>query len=267
MVVNMADNTPSTTDDLQLRMLAEGFYLQALDQVTHAGMGGPSRLPGWTRKHVAMHVIANADAFMRLIEWARTGNENPMYPSRAARDAEIEQLVASTPDGDVSTMAHEASEELTQALNTMNDDAWSVLVRTGQGEETAASFIPWARARECFVHALDLNIGYTALDFPTAAADRIFAELLGYWKKTETRANFLFHVTDREDLTEWRIDIPGTEKNETDYSQPVEVTGEFNELLQYAIGRGWPASGRQDNAKGGAGAATPEDLPTPPPWV
>lgn len=263
----MADDTPNTTDDLQLRMLAEGFYLQALDQVTHTGMNSPSRLPGWTRKHVAMHVIANADAFMRLLEWAGTGRENPMYPSRAARDAEIEQLVASTPDADVSTMAHEASEELTQALSSVNDDAWSATVRTGQGDEAQASFIPWARARECFVHALDLNIGYTALDFPTAAADRIFAELIDHWTKTETRANFLFHVTDREDLSDWHIDIPGAEKNETDFRRPIEATGEFNELLQYAIGRGWPASGRQDNAKGAAGRATPEDLPAPPPWV
>lgn len=263
----MADNSRTLDDDLQLRMIAEGFYLQALDQVTHTGMSAPSRLPGWTRKHVAMHVIANADAFMRLLDWARTGRENPMYPSRKERDAEIEQLVSATVDGDVSTMAHEASEELTQELSSMSSDDWDAIVRTGQGDDAAASFIPWARARECFVHALDLNIGYTALDFPTAAADRIFEELIAHWEKTQTRANFLFHVTDRDDLADWHIDIPGVEKTDTDFSRPVEVTGEFSELLQYAIGRGWPASGRTDDAKGGTGSSTPDDLPAPPPWV
>ena len=33
----------------------------------------PSRLPDWTRGHVATHLARNADAIRRLVEWARTG--------------------------------------------------------------------------------------------------------------------------------------------------------------------------------------------------
>lgn len=33
--------------------------------------GGPSRLPGWSRGHVATHLARNADAFTRLVNGVR----------------------------------------------------------------------------------------------------------------------------------------------------------------------------------------------------
>jgi maleylpyruvate isomerase len=53
-------------------------------------LGGPSRLPGWTRGHVVCHVARNAEGLVRLLHWARTGIETPMYPSAEARVADIE---------------------------------------------------------------------------------------------------------------------------------------------------------------------------------
>ena len=54
------------------------------------GLGGPSRLPGWTRGPVVCHVARNAEGLVRLLHWARTGIETPMYPSMEARAADIE---------------------------------------------------------------------------------------------------------------------------------------------------------------------------------
>src|ERR1041385_6710494 len=76
--------------DRELSWVAEGQaqFEQAvmeLDDLT-----GPSRLPGWTRGHVVTHVARNAEALTRLLAWARTGIEPPMYPSAQARDADIE---------------------------------------------------------------------------------------------------------------------------------------------------------------------------------
>ena len=45
----------------------------------------PSALPDWSRAHVVAHLARNAEALGRLLTWARTGVENPMYPSREAR--------------------------------------------------------------------------------------------------------------------------------------------------------------------------------------
>ena len=58
--------------------------------LTDAQAAGASRLPGWTRGHVLTHLARNADGFVNLLAWARTGVKTPMYPSEAARDAGIE---------------------------------------------------------------------------------------------------------------------------------------------------------------------------------
>ena len=57
-----------------------------------------SGLPGWTRRHVAAHLAANADAVGNLVHWAATGERTPMYSSPEQRAADIER--GSTPHGD-----------------------------------------------------------------------------------------------------------------------------------------------------------------------
>jgi uncharacterized protein (TIGR03083 family) len=54
-------------------------------KLTDEDLGEPSRLPGWTRGHVLAHVVRNTDSCWNLLEWARTGAENPQYPSDASR--------------------------------------------------------------------------------------------------------------------------------------------------------------------------------------
>src|SRR5512132_902945 len=50
----------------------------------------PSRLPDWTRGHVATHIARHADGLYRLTEWALTGERRDMYPSPEHRASEIE---------------------------------------------------------------------------------------------------------------------------------------------------------------------------------
>src|ERR687895_2058767 len=51
----------------------------------------PSRLPDWSRGHVATHIARQADGLVRLTEWARTGERQDMYASAEQRAAEIEE--------------------------------------------------------------------------------------------------------------------------------------------------------------------------------
>ena len=48
-------------------------------------------LDGWTRKHLVAHVGYNAAALCRLLDWAATGVETPMYESTEQRDQEIKE--------------------------------------------------------------------------------------------------------------------------------------------------------------------------------
>ncbi|MYM20313.1 maleylpyruvate isomerase family mycothiol-dependent enzyme [Brevibacterium sp. 5221] len=250
--------------DLDLRTLAEGFYLQALDQLSTSALDEPSPLPGWTRKHVAIHMINNAEGLMRLLEWARTGQENPMYPSREARDQDIEDGVAQTPAGDVRSISHEVAQELAEALAGLAPEAWDAQVTGGQGQPIGASAIPWMRAREALLHSLDLGIGMTALDFPAAAVDRLLDDVPATWAARGEDAHFLLRLADRPEDPERLI---ATGDAQAFAAQPVEVVGEAAEVASYLAGRGWPRSAQDDTAKGGQGSATPQDLPAPPRWL
>src|SRR5699024_5502307 len=121
----MTFDAESLTTALDLRTLGERFYLKTLDQISPKGMVDASLLPGWSRIHVAMHVVHNAEGFMRLLDWARTGVENPMYPSREARDREIEESAAHTGGEDAIAIAHEVVEELDDAFAAMGESDWS----------------------------------------------------------------------------------------------------------------------------------------------
>src|SRR4051812_32675009 len=82
-----------TTDPLA--MLAEvdratKRLLTRLERLDDAAIAGPSLLPGWTRGHVLTHLARNADSYVNLLTWARTGVPTPQYPSPQARVADIE---------------------------------------------------------------------------------------------------------------------------------------------------------------------------------
>lgn len=254
----MTFDADTLTTELDLRTLGERFYLKTLDQISPKGMVEPSLLPNWTRTHVAMHVVHNAEGFMRLLEWARTGVETPMYPSREARDREIEESVAHTGGEDAIAIAHEVVDELDEAIAAMGEGDWKARITSGRGDDIIAAEIPWLRTREVFVHALDLGIGATALDFPASIVDRLYEDIAPIWEKKGVSAHYRLELSDRD---EERVIRAGDSTDE-----PIVVAGESAEVLSYLMGRGWPRSTADDRRKGVRGG-TAKDLPAPPAWL
>ena len=258
----MTFDAESLATDLDLRSLGERFYLKTLDQISPKGMVEASLLPGWTRTHVAMHVVHNAEGFMRLLDWARTCVENPMYPSREARDQEIIDSVAHTSGEDAIAIAHEVVEELDESLAQMTSETWASPLVSGRGDDIIAADIPWLRAREAFIHALDLGIGATALDYPTAVVNRLLSEVPGIWEKKGTTTHYELEFLDRDQ----NLTIRTGDAVTGDSVEPIVVQGEAAEVLSYLMGRGWPRSTADDRRKGIRGG-TAHDLPTPPAWL
>ncbi|XVU29214.1 maleylpyruvate isomerase family mycothiol-dependent enzyme [Actinoplanes sp. CA-054009] len=122
-------------------------------------------LPGWTGKHLLAHVAANAEALMNLVAWARTGVETPMYASPEQRDADIESG-ARRPAGELRSWVADSAAALDLALAAMRPDDWPRAVRTAQGRAVEATEIPWMRAREVMIHAVDLGAGVRFADLP-----------------------------------------------------------------------------------------------------
>lgn len=149
------------------RWTAEGTTLLCAEV---AGLGedafdAPSLLPGWTRKHVVAHVAANADAIANLVRWAATGVETPMYRSADERAAGIARG-ASLPTPELVSWLRASSDALDTAMQELSETQWAREVRTAQGRVVPATETPWMRAREVYVHAVDLDTGVTFADLP-----------------------------------------------------------------------------------------------------
>ena len=140
--------------------------------VTDEQWGAPSRLPGWTRGHLATHVARQADGLARLVEGAATGVPQPMYTSPEAREAEIEDGAARTglelqTDLDTSAGRLTAALERLDAVESSDPGVgWSASVEMRGGLVAPARLLPLGRLFEVEIHHVDLGIGYevTQLD-------------------------------------------------------------------------------------------------------
>ncbi|WP_435175526.1 maleylpyruvate isomerase family mycothiol-dependent enzyme [Actinacidiphila sp. bgisy145] len=136
----------------------------------------PSLLPGWTRKHLAAHVAANADALGNLVHWAATGERTLMYASAEERAAGI----AKGPDltaRQLRTWLTGSAHRLADGLDALTDEQWRRQVVTAQGRTVPATELPWMRAREVCVHAVDLGTGTGFADLPEGFLTALVEEI------------------------------------------------------------------------------------------
>ncbi|MGI5518373.1 maleylpyruvate isomerase family mycothiol-dependent enzyme [Streptomyces sp. CA-106131] len=160
-----------------MEWMAEGheYFLTCLMSLTDEEVEGPSRLPGWTGKHLLSHVGHNARALGRLAHWAATGEETLMYPNPSARAAEIE-AGAVWPVHRLRSFAVQEQDRLTLLLGRIAADRWQATVVTAQGRTVLASAIPWLRSREVWIHACDLPSGGDFDDFPGPFTDALIQD-------------------------------------------------------------------------------------------
>src|SRR6476661_3940042 len=89
---------PQYDDAVQWWKAGERAVGRLVEELTDDDLTSPSALPGWSRAYVVAHLARNADALINLLDWARTGVETPMYPSREVRNADIAATAALPPD-------------------------------------------------------------------------------------------------------------------------------------------------------------------------
>ncbi|MFD8541797.1 maleylpyruvate isomerase family mycothiol-dependent enzyme [Streptomyces rubrogriseus] len=136
----------------------------------------PSVLPDWTCKHLVAHVAANADALGNLVHWAATGEETPMYASAEERAVGIAK--GATLSGDeLRSWLRDSAQKLAAGLDGLTEAQWGHQVVTAQGRTVPATELPWMRAREVCVHAVDLGTGVTFADLPNGFLAALVAEI------------------------------------------------------------------------------------------
>lgn len=154
--------------------------LDALDPVPDADIDLPSRLSGWSRRHLLAHLARNAEALQRLVAWARSGVETPMYASPEQRASEIEDSAGHNPGSlrrDVATTATALETDIAD----LPRDRWSATVRSSRGRAIPAAEIPWMRAREVWLHALDLAIGVPVSRIPSGFAVTLVDDVVAFF--------------------------------------------------------------------------------------
>ncbi|WP_298750442.1 maleylpyruvate isomerase family mycothiol-dependent enzyme [uncultured Serinicoccus sp.] len=217
---------PGRRDSLAWVEAGTRLWETTLGSVEDQALRAPSLLPGWSRAHVVAHVALNARALGHLVTWARTGVETPMYASPEARDADIEEL-APAPAAVLRARSQDAAQELMQGMGRLGAEQWEARVRVRQGTAIAADTIPWLRAREVFLHALDLGAGARDQDLPEAFAHALLGDVTRQRSRMEGHPSLV--LLDQDGGARWEVGRPGSG------TQP--VVGDVRALAAWVTGR------------------------------
>ena len=172
----MTDDRNNTARTLPWMRTGTDHVFALVAKLSDAELAEPSALPGWSRAHVVAHLARNAEALIRLVTWARTGVETPMYPSREARAADIAASAGHPPVRLRAELAGTAA-ELDAALTALTPAQWQAQVRSALGRPLPAAQVPWMRIREVWLHAVDLDAGADVADVPDGVVDLLLDEV------------------------------------------------------------------------------------------
>jgi maleylpyruvate isomerase len=199
-------------------------------ELDDAALRAPSLLPGWTRGHVLTHIARNADGYVNLLTWARTGVETPMYPSVEHRNAEIEEG-AGRPLAEQAADVAAAAERFTAAMRQLTPAAMRNPVRHLNGRTLTPPLVIWGRLREIEVHHVDLDAGYGPGDWSEAFTLHLLREVVA-----DLGAATPALRVSADDL-HFAAEIGAGSAEIGAGSAPVEVRGPARALAAWLIGR------------------------------
>lgn len=156
--------------------LGERLAAEAVARLDEDGFDGRTLLPGWTRRQLVAHLAGNAEALGNLVTWAATGVETPMYASADDRAAGIARGTTLSA-AELVAWEQRSATALADGLAALTDEQWTHEVRTVQGRVLPATEIPWLRAREVLVHAVDLAAGINFHDLPADFLGALIADI------------------------------------------------------------------------------------------
>lgn len=169
-----------------------------------------------------------------------------MYATPTKRDEEI-QFGATLPPDAIRSLHDHTVARLRAAWDEADENGWSAEVRTAQGRTVPAEETLWMRAREVWIHAVDLGKTAGFSDFPEEVLTTLFSEIPGKWRSAGTGHGLVLVDTDHG--TEVEVLPP-------DGGERVEISGALPGLVRWATGRGI-----------GFVEASTGDVPAPPRWL
>jgi maleylpyruvate isomerase len=239
----MAFNDLELSERLLIARRGTAFFAQRLAELTDDELDGDTLLDGWTRKHLLAHGGYNAAALCRLLDWAATGVETPMYQSMEQRGQEITEGATLSVAALRNLFDHTAA-RLDQKWRHLPASAWDAEVRTAQGRTVSAAETVWMRTREVWIHAVDLDNGGRFGDFPNIVLESLLTDIVGTWQKKGLGRDLVLAVTGAP---------PAGVGNGV--AETREVRGPLAGMVRWAAGRG------------AIGVSSNGNVPPPPPWL
>lgn len=166
---------PAVTDSLAWAADGAAHLRGLMGRLGDDAFRARSLLPGWSRAHVLTHLARNADGMINLLLWARTGIVTPAYASVEARVADIEKGAVRAP-AEIRDDVIASSDRLATVVRDLPEAAWAALVTNVQGRVIRASSVPWMRAREMWIHSVDLDAGASFADMPRPMVDALLVD-------------------------------------------------------------------------------------------
>ncbi|MDH6284087.1 maleylpyruvate isomerase family mycothiol-dependent enzyme [Prescottella agglutinans] len=192
----MAFNDLDLAERLNIAREGTAYFAQRLAALSDSEFDDPTLLEGWTRRHLVAHVGYNAAALCRILDWAATGVETPMYESMEQRAREIDEG-ATLSVGTLRNLFTHTAAQLDEKWRSLPDEAWTAQVRTAQGRMVPASETAWMRSREVWIHAADLGNGGRYEDFPDVVLDSMLDDIVGMWRRKGEGAGLVLEVDGR----------------------------------------------------------------------
>lgn len=224
----------------------EARLLTVLERLTDDNAREPSRLPGWTRGHLATHLARGAEAVARVSEGLIANEPRAAYASEEKRDADIEAGSAREPAALVADVAASAL-RLRAVVASLGAAGTDVLDREVpvRGSVLTGWQIPLRRVREIELHAVDLDLGREPHDWSQQFVERTLDDI-----SRDVRRRADSTVAELRDTSgrSWQL---GGDGGPT-------VVGPSHALLAWLTGRGNDPALRVE----------PEgNLPAPPAWT
>ena len=213
-------------EQLTVARRGTAYFAQRLAELPDAALDADTALEGWTRRHLVAHVGYNAAALCRLMDWAATGVETPMYYSTEQRGREIEEGATLNPAALRNLFTHTVA-RLDEKWRHLPEAAWDAQVRTAQGRMVPATETAWMRTREVWIHAVDLGNGGRYGDFPPVVLESLLTDVVGMWRSKDHGGGLVLAVTGGD---------PIPVAPESDETQ--RITGDLAAVVRWITGRG-----------------------------
>ena len=218
---------------LELLLIARrglAYFSRKVNELKFSEWDEPSLLPGWSRRALIAHVGLNARANRRLVEWAETGIETPMYDNPTQREDEIDFYATLNTQAILNLHWH-AAVDLDVAWRDLPNEKWNHEIRTAQGRLVPVSETLWMRIREVWIHAVDIDNGGDVNDFPKLVIDRLLPDIIAVWRRRRAEVevpNIVLAPTDRDQR--WEMD--------QDQPEDLVISGSAVDIVRWGIGRG-----------------------------